>query len=128
MSILHKNPSIPLQLSLVLPVVFLHIDWDDFVQELRTTYPRYFGSHSNKNKAQQPVRAVKLELLSAKTRDEILAEGEISVMHMKMRVTKYFSHANVLISSNCCGIGHFRKNCTQKEGATCKTCGENPQI
>ena len=94
------------------------------MQGLKTVYPDISEIIRLKSKAQQPVRAVKLELLSAKTRDEILAEEEISVMHMKMKATEYFSHANILISSNCCEIEHFRKNCTQKEEATCQTCGE----
>ncbi len=65
-----------------------------------------------------------MELLSSKLCDEILAAGEISIFHMKLKVVEYYSQANVLICSNCCGIGHFRKNCTQKGEAPCKTYGE----
>jgi hypothetical protein len=119
-----KTPSIPPQLSLVLPIVSLQIEWNDFVQELKDKYPDIANIIRLKNRAQQPVRAVKLELLSAKIRNEILAAGEIPVMHMKLRVVEYFSQANVLICSNCYAIGHFRKNCPQKDEATCKTCGE----
>lgn len=60
------------------------------MQGLKTVYPDISEIIRLKSKAQQPVRAVKLELLSAKTRDEILAEEEISVMHMKMKATEYF--------------------------------------
>ena len=91
---------------------------------MKSTYPAITQIIRLKNKAQQPVRAVKLELLSSEARDEILSAGEISVMHMKMKVVEYYSQANVLICSNCFGIGHFRKNCPQKEESTCKTCGE----
>jgi len=119
-----KSPSIPPQLSLVLPIVSLHIDWEDFVHELKDNYPCITDIIRLKNKSQQPVRAVKLEFLSSKVRNEILAAGEISIMHMKLKVVEYYSQANVLICSNCYGIGHFRKNCMQKQEVTCKTGGE----
>ena len=119
-----KSPSIPPQLALVLPIVSLQTDWDDFVQELKDKYPGVANVIRLKNKAQQPVRAVKLEFLSSSLRNEILTEGEISIMHMKLRVVEYYSQANVLICSNCYGIGHFRKSCPQKDESTCKTCGE----
>lgn len=122
-----KTPSIPPQLALVLPVVSLQTDWDEFVKELKDIFPSLVNVIRLKNKMQQPVRAVKLEFLSSKVRSEILDAGEIAVMHMKFKVVEYFSQANVLICSNCCGIGHFRKNCPQKEEFTCKTCGEKCQ-
>ena len=119
-----KSPSIPPQLSLVMPYVSLQIDWEEFVQELKNKYPDVANVIRLKNKAQQPIRSVKLELLSCKLREEILAEGVIPILHMKMKVVEYYSQANVLICSNCFGIGHFRKSCTQKNESTCKTCGE----
>ena len=119
-----KRPSIPPQLALVIPFVSLQIDWDDFVQEMKEKYPDIANIIRLKNKAQQPVRAVKLEFLSSKRRDEILLAGEISVAHMKLKVVEYHAQANVLICSNCYGIGHFRKNCAQKNESTCKICGE----
>ena len=119
-----KIPSIPSQLALVLPHVSLQTDWDDFVQELKDKHPGITNIIRLKNKAQQPVRAVKLEFTSTRLRDEILEAGVISVLHMKLKVVEYYAQANVLICSNCYGIGHFRKNCPQKEEATCKTCGE----
>ncbi|CAF4912616.1 unnamed protein product, partial [Rotaria socialis] len=119
-----KSPSIPPQLSLVIPAVSLQIDWEDFVHELKEKYPGIADVIRLKNKAQQPVRAVKLEFLSASVRNEILDANEISVMHLKLKVVEFFTHANVLICSNCYGIGHFRKQCPQKNESTCKTCGE----
>jgi hypothetical protein len=80
-----------------------------------------------KNKAQQSVRAVKLEFLSSKAPSELLETGEIAAMHMQFKVVEYFSRANVLICSNCCALGHFRRNCPQKEKSTCKTCGDKCQ-
>jgi hypothetical protein len=88
------------------------------VEELKVNYPGIAGIIRLKNKAQQLVRAVKLEFLSSKARSELLDAGVISVMHMKFKVVEYFSQTNVLICSNCCGIGHFRKNCPQKEEYT----------
>ena len=122
-----KRPAIPPQLSAVMPAVPLQIEWEDFVQEIQQTYPNITKVIRLKNQSQQPVKAVKLEFLSPGTREEILSAGEISVMHMKLKVVEYFAHANVLICSNCCGIGHFRKNCPEKEVTTCKTCGEKHQ-
>ncbi|CAF4123578.1 unnamed protein product [Rotaria magnacalcarata] len=119
-----KSPSIPPQFSLVIPAVSLQIDWEDFVHELKEKYPGIADVIRLKNKAQQPVRAVKLESLSTKLRNEILEANEIMVMHLKLKVVEFFTQANVLICSNCYGIGHFKKNCNQKNESTCKTCGE----
>jgi hypothetical protein len=126
-SFTRKSPSLPPQLALVLPSVSLQVEWDDFVQELKDNYPGIANIIRLKNKAQQPVRAVKLEFLSSKARSETLEAGEVAVLHMKLKVVEYYSQANVLICSNCYGIGHFRKNCPQKEVSTCKTCGEKCQ-
>jgi hypothetical protein len=38
-----KSPSNPPQLALVLPMVSLQIDWDDFVEEVREKYPSITG-------------------------------------------------------------------------------------
>ena len=94
------------------------------MQEVKEKYPDIANVIRLKNKAQQPVRAVKLEFLSTKLRDEILAAGEISISYTKLKVVKYYAQANVLICSICYGIGHFRKNCAQKNESTCKMCGE----
>jgi hypothetical protein len=109
-----KSLSITPQLALVLPYISLQIDWKNFVQELRDKYSDIKDIIRLKNKAQQPVRAVKREFLSSKLRNELIEEGMISIMHMKLKVVEYYSQANVLICSNCCRIGHFRKNCPQK--------------
>ena len=122
-----KSPSIPPQLALVLPYVALQTDWEEFVQELKENYTGVAEVIRLKNKAQQPVRAVKLEFRSADLREELLRKGEVSVIHMKYKVVEYYAQANVLICSNCYGIGHFRKNCPQREECTCRTCGEKCQ-
>ncbi|CAF2224413.1 unnamed protein product [Rotaria magnacalcarata] len=119
-----KKPSIPPQLSLVIPNVSLQTNWEDFVQDLQDNYPSISNVIRLRNKAQQPLRAVKLEFSSSITRKEILEAGEIAALHIKYKVVEFFTQANVLICSNCYGIGHFRKNCAQKSEATCKTCSE----
>ena len=119
-----RKPSIPAQLALVLTSVSNYIEWEEFVSEVKSKYPSVANVIRFKNKMQQPLRSVKLELTSHSERKEILDNGEISVMHMKFKAVEYLAQANVLICSNCFGIGHFRKNCAQKEEATCKTCGE----
>jgi hypothetical protein len=119
-----RTPSIPPQLSLVLPSVSLQIDWEEFVEEMKEKYSEVVHVIRFKNKAQIPVRAVKLEFSSPKARDTVFQEGAVSVMHMKFKVVEYFALANVLLCSNCHAIGHFRNNCPQKGEATCKVCGD----
>ncbi|CAF1360582.1 unnamed protein product, partial [Rotaria sp. Silwood1] len=93
------RPSIPPQLALVIPAVSLLVDWEDFTQELKVTNPDIINAIRLKNKSQHPIRAVKLEFMSVKARNEILEAGEISALHLK-------------------------KSCPQKNESTCKTCGE----
>ena len=119
-----KRPSIPPQLALVIPAVSLLVDWDDFTQELKNKYPDLVNVVRLKNQLQQPIRAVKLEFMSVKARHDILEANEITALHLKYKVVEFYAQANVLICSNCYGIGHFRKSCPQKDEATCKTCGE----
>ena len=108
---------------MVVAHVSIFIDWNEFEQEVRGKYSEVVNIIRLKNKAQKPVNTVKLEFKSAKQRDEILKTGDISIMHMKFKVMEYLTQASVLICSKCMGIGHFRKNCPQKEETTCKTCG-----
>ena len=119
-----KKLSIPLQLALVIPSVSLQVDWEEFTQELVDMYPGIVNVIRLRNKAQQPIRAAKLEFGSAKARKDILETGEITISHLKYRVVEFYAQANLLICSNCYGIVHFRKSCPQKHEATCKICGE----
>ena len=119
-----KTPSIPPQLSLVLPSVSLQIEWEEFMEEIKKKYVDIVNVIRFKNKAQVPVRSVKLEFCSPNTRNAVFREGEVSVMHMKYKVVEYYAVANVLICSNCHDIGHFRSRCPQSEEAACKVCGD----
>ena len=119
-----KKPSILPRLALVIPSVSLQVDWEEFTQELVDMYPGIVNVIQLRNKAQQLIGAVKLEFGSAKARKDIPETGEITISHLKYKVVEFYAHANVLICSNCYGIGHFRKSCPQKNEATCKICGE----
>ncbi len=72
-----KAPSIPPQLSLVLPSVSLQMEWEDFVKEIKERYPDVANVIRLKNKAQQPVRAFKLEFESVKARNGVLGGGAV---------------------------------------------------
>jgi predicted helicase len=80
----------------------LNIDWDEFVEELKARHQDIAEVIRLRNKAQEPVRAVKLEFVTVTARNELLKEGEISICYMKLKVVEYFAQANVLICSNCC--------------------------
>ncbi|CAF1061138.1 unnamed protein product [Didymodactylos carnosus] len=110
----------------VLPSVSLQMDrdWDEFMQDIKNQYVDVVNVIRLKNKSQQSVRSVKIEVKSAKCRQDILASGQIFAMHMKFKVVEYYAQANVLICSNCYKIDHFRKNCPQQGESTCKVCGE----
>lgn len=86
----------------------------EFVQELKEKYPDIANVIRLKNKAQEPLKAP----------NESLDAGVVSILHMKLKVVEYDTQTNVLIYSHCYGVGHFRKSCPQKNGATCKVCGE----
>lgn len=68
------------------------------------------------------IKLVKLEFAKPNQRDEILSRGKIFVNSLTYDVVEYLAPASVLICSKCMGIGHFRKQCTQKDD-TCKKCG-----
>ncbi|CAF3392938.1 unnamed protein product [Rotaria socialis] len=97
------------------------------MQELKDIYPGTINVIRLKNKAQQPIRAVKLEFMSVKARNEILEAREITVSHLKYKVVEFFAQASVLICSNCSGIGHFRKSCPQKNEAALTGYNSGPE-
>ncbi|CAF1186061.1 unnamed protein product [Adineta ricciae] len=116
------TPSFPAQLALVVKNVDLRINLYDFTEELMD---KYVGIHKVirlKNKFQNDIKLVKLELLSTTLREELLRERRIKVNSMVFDIDEYLSPADVLICSKCCGIGHFKKQC-KETNETCKTCG-----
>jgi hypothetical protein len=118
-----KKPSTPPQLCLVLPNVALNTDWEEFEQSMKVQYQDVSEVIRLKNRSQNLVRAVKVAFTRPESRNAVLQQKEMSIDHMKYRVTEYLSPAQVLICGNCCEIGHFQKNCPHRDKTTCKVCG-----
>jgi hypothetical protein len=118
-----KKPSTPPQLCVILKNVSLNTDWEEFVRDMKEEYHEVVDVIRLKNRYQRPVNTVKIEFLSASARNDVLQRKEMSIDHMKYHVVEYLSPAQVLICGNCCGIGHFQKNCPQRDRTTCKICG-----
>ena len=115
-------PSFPPQLSLVLKNVDLRVDVDDLAASLKSMHPEIHSVIRLRNKFQNEIRMIKLELLSIGTRLALLHDRKVRVNGMTYDVDEYLSPATVLICSNCRGIGHFKHQCTQVE-ETCNVCG-----
>ena len=118
-----KKPSTPPQLCVILPNVSLNTDWEEFVHDLKEQYPEVVDVIRLKNRAQHPVRTVKVAFSCAKARNNVLQQKEMPIDYMKYRVVEYLTPAQVLICGNCCEIGHFQKNCPLRDKTTCKICG-----
>jgi hypothetical protein len=106
-----KKPSNPPQLCVILPNVSLNVDLEEFVLDLKEQYPEVMEVMRLKNRSQQPIRTMKVELSCAKARANLLQQKELSIGYMKYRLIEYLTPAQVLICGNCCQIGHLQKNC-----------------
>jgi hypothetical protein len=115
-------PSFPPQLSLVLKNVDLRTDVDDLAVCLKSSHPEIFNVIRLRNKFQNEIKMIKLEILSINTRLTLLNDRKVRVNGMTYDVEEYLSPATVLICSQCRGIGHFKSQCTQIE-QTCNICG-----
>ena len=115
--------SIPPQLSLLIKNVDLRLDFNEFCHEIKTRYPQVKNVIRLKNKFNNDVKLVKLELTSVNIREELLSKRKITVVYLAYDIDEYFAPANILICSKCMGLGHFRKQCS-KVKSTCCTCGE----
>lgn len=71
---------------------------------------------------QQEIRFIKIEFISSRVRNELLKEGCVNIDYRSYDIEEYFAPASILICSKCCGIGHFKRQCTQN-GITRNTCG-----
>jgi hypothetical protein len=76
-----------------------------------------------KNKFQNDIKMIKLELISLIVRDKLLNDKKIGINYITYDVSEYLAPATVLICSKCMAMGHFKKQCMQIED-TCRTCGE----
>ncbi|CAF2970823.1 unnamed protein product [Rotaria sp. Silwood2] len=118
-----SSPSIPPQLSLLIKNVDLRLDFNEFCQEIQTHYPQVKNVIRLKNKFNNDIKLVKLELTSSTVREELLITRKITVGYIVYDIDEYLAPANILICSKCMGLGHFMKQCTQVK-STCRTCGE----
>ena len=120
---LPSTPVIPPQLCLLIKNVDLHIDFTEFCNDIKSNYPQVKNIIRMKNKFQNDIKMMKIELTSSSIRDELLNKKRIIINYITYDIIEYLAPANVLICSKCMAIGHFKKQCTQiKE--TCRTCGE----
>ncbi|CAF2146604.1 unnamed protein product [Rotaria magnacalcarata] len=118
-----STPAIPPQLCLLIKNVDLHIDFYEFCTDIRTNYSHIKNIIRMKNKFQNDIKMVKVELTSSSARDELLNKKRIIVNYITYDIIEYLAPPNVLICSKCMALGHFKKQCTQiKE--TCRTCGD----
>ncbi|CAF3376468.1 unnamed protein product [Rotaria socialis] len=117
------SPSIPPQLSLLIKNVDLRLDFNEFCQEIKTRYPQIKNVIRLKNKFNNDIKLVKLELTSSSVREELLLKRKITVDYIVYDIDEYLAPANILICSKCMGLGHFMKQCTQVK-STCRTCGD----
>ncbi|CAF3374067.1 unnamed protein product [Rotaria socialis] len=118
-----KMPSISPQLSGVIQNVAFNVDWDEFVQDLKRQYPQVANVIRLKNRNLKDLKLVKVKFNSATIRNKFLEGKYVYVHFMRYPVVEYMALAQVLICSRCMHIGHFQKNCPQKDEVTCKICG-----
>jgi hypothetical protein len=116
-------PSIPPQLAVVLPDVPMNINMDDLSDEIRSNYNHVVAVVRLRNRSQREIKAVKIEFNSIAERKDMLEKKRLLAMGLSLQVVEYLAQAHVLICSQCMCIGHFRKNCPQKNEITCGTCG-----
>ena len=116
-------PSMPPQLSLLVKHVDLRIDFKEFSSDVKAHYPEVQNVIRLKNKFQDDIKLVKLELTSPAVREKLLNDRKITIGYIVYAVEEYLAPAFVLICSKCMGIGHFKKQCSQLK-STCSTCGD----
>jgi hypothetical protein len=117
-------PSIPPQLAVVLPDVPMNINMEEFNEEIRANYEQIVSVVRLRNRFQREIKAVKIEFSSVTARKKMLEKNRLLIMGLSLEVVEYLAQAHVLICSQCMKIGHFRKNCPQKNEITCSTCGD----
>ncbi|CAF5224051.1 unnamed protein product, partial [Rotaria magnacalcarata] len=118
-----STPSIPPQLSLIIKNVDLRININEFAEHIKLQFPEVKNVIRLKNKMQQEIRYIKIEFISYLARNEMLKKGRINIDYRTYDIEEYLAPASVLICSKCCGIGHFKRQCTQN-AITCKLCGQ----
>ena len=118
-----SSPAIPPQLSLLIKNVSLNVDFEDFCKDAKGRYPDIQNIIRMKNKFQNNIKLVKIELTSTILRDQLLKTKRIMINYITYDIDEYLAPASVLICSKCQGIGHFKKQCKQIN-ETCRICSE----
>lgn len=118
-----SSPAIPPQLFLIIKNVDLRVNFKEFCQDIKTRYPQVKNVVRLKDKFNNDIKLVKLELTSDTLRVELLNKRKITISYIVYDIEEYLALPNILICSNCMGLGHFKKQCTQIK-STCRTCGE----
>jgi hypothetical protein len=124
--VLLASPPIPPQLSLVMKHVDLNTDMNALTLELQQLYPEIKNVIRLKNKFGQDIHLVKLELTSANVRNQLLDAKKLKVNYMIHEIAEFLAPVNVLICTKCCGLGHFRRQCTEAL-ETCRNCSQSVQ-
>ncbi|CAF1283547.1 unnamed protein product [Rotaria sordida] len=117
-----STPSFPPQLSLIVKNVDLRINLDKFCADLKAVHTDIHNVIRLKNKFQNCIKLVKIEILSPTSRNEILSDGKLTINGITYDIEEYLAPASVLICSKCMASGHFKKQCKEING-TCKICG-----
>jgi hypothetical protein len=117
-------PSIPPQLAAVIPDVPMNINMEEFTEEILANYEHIVSVARLRNRFQREIKAVKIEFNSVTARKNMLDKNRILIMGLSLEVVEYLAQAQVLICSQCMNLGHFRKNCPQRNEHTCNTCGD----
>ncbi|CAF4572569.1 unnamed protein product [Rotaria socialis] len=91
-----STPAIPPQLCLLIKNVDLRIDFDEFFNDIHTNYPHIKNIIRMKNKFQNDIKMVKVELTSSSARDELLDQKRIIVNYITYDIIEYLAPANVL--------------------------------
>jgi hypothetical protein len=121
--VISSFPSIPPQLCLLVKNVDLNVDIYGICDEIKDKFPAVKNIIRMKNKFQQDIKMIKLELISSAIHDDLLHDRKININNISYDIIEYLAPANVLICSKCMALGHFEKECTQVK-ETCRTCGD----
>ena len=119
-----SSPSIPPQLAIIIRNVDASVDVADMLVALKESFPSTRNVIRLKNKFGNDTDRLKVELSSPVERQALLDGRRVALHHTMYSVGEYLAPASVLICSKCCGIGHFRRQCTETLDS-CKKCGQS---
>ncbi|CAF4296573.1 unnamed protein product, partial [Adineta steineri] len=94
---LSSLPSIPPQLCCIIKNVDLNIDFEEFCESIHVKFPQVKNILRLKNKFQNDIKMVKLELTCPNVRDKLLNDRRILINHISYVVAEFLAPAHVLI-------------------------------